>query len=72
MYLGLKLPLSPSLRKSPNWQQPWISLITWAAIKSESVQIKGDSRALTYERINNEKGHMKAVRVLQTGEEIPV
>lgn len=38
---------------------------------NESVQIKGDGRALTYERINDEQGHMKSVRVLETGEEIP-
>jgi cell division protein FtsB len=37
----------------------------------ESVQIKGDSGTLTYQRIDDEKGFMKAARVLETGEEIP-
>ena len=38
---------------------------------NETVQIKGDGRALTYERVNDEKGHMKAARIVETGEEIP-
>jgi hypothetical protein len=38
---------------------------------NESVQIKGDGRVLTYERVNDEKGHMKAARIVETGEEIP-
>jgi uncharacterized coiled-coil protein SlyX len=38
---------------------------------NESVQIKGEGRALTYERVNDEKGHMTAARIAETGEEIP-
>jgi hypothetical protein len=38
---------------------------------NESVQVKGEGRMLTYERVNDEKGHMKAARIVETGEEIP-
>jgi hypothetical protein len=39
---------------------------------NESVQIEGDGRTLTYERLNNKNGHMAVVRIAETGEEIPV
>jgi hypothetical protein len=38
---------------------------------TEKVQTKGDSGTLTYERINDDRGYMKAARILETGEEIP-
>lgn len=38
----------------------------------ESIQIKSDGKKLTYERVDDEKEHMKAVRIVETGEEIPV
>jgi hypothetical protein len=38
---------------------------------NESVQIKGDNGTLTYERVDDERGYMKAARVVETGEEIP-
>ncbi|MBP5974486.1 hypothetical protein HW132_17565 [Brasilonema sp. CT11] len=37
---------------------------------NESVQIKSDGKKLTYERVNDERGHMKAARIVETGEEI--
>jgi uncharacterized coiled-coil protein SlyX/cell division protein FtsB len=38
---------------------------------NESVQIKGEGRVLTYERIDDERGYIKAVRDMETGEEFP-
>lgn len=35
------------------------------------VQLQGTEQTLTYERVNDERGFMKAIRVVETGEEIP-
>ncbi len=36
------------------------------------VQLQDEEQTLTYERVNDERGYMKAVRVIETGEIIEV
>lgn len=35
------------------------------------VRLQGREQTLTYERLDDERGFMKAVRIVETGEEIP-
>ncbi len=35
------------------------------------VRLQGTEQTLTYERVNNERGFMTAVRLIETGEEFP-
>lgn len=35
------------------------------------VRLQGKEQTLTYERVNDERGFMRAIRIIETGEEIP-
>lgn len=36
-----------------------------------NVRLQGEEQTLTYERVNDERGFQRAVRIIETGEEIP-